>query len=378
MIGSTSIPLSPIHTQVSRAVAAYLTTATRSPGKNSPETPTDAAIVRTLKATLVAEDPVHTAQGPVWALSVLATFIVLLGSRISEEMRINKIISCLLAMGLRHKKSSIRALGSLLIRPLAWVYFQPPLPVDSEESEVDDEVRAQKKQARRIHLRMLQTAVECKAGASTIGAFLSEELSGENPLWRSIEILQHMATRPGKTCEDAMHAMQCMVSFSENVRDNEVDYTWNSSSLLPRSLFSSSPGLLTAEFKSLKEVVEPIFEQVATAEDIRSLTREEMSTPWVFKEMMKTWWMVLSTLRVFDGSEFPVCYEFLSLTLILMEFYCSQMLLKFGLVSSMLTSDVYKVCIFLASIFAVTDATTLQKRGMMTLRLSLACKPCSI
>ena len=315
MLGSTSIPLSPIHTQVSSAVTTYLTTAVHSPGKKSqsPEKPTEAAILRTLKSTLAAEDPEHTAQGPVWALSVLATFIVLLGSRISEDMRINKIIQCLLSMGLRHKKSSVRALGCLLIRPLAWVYFQPPLPADSdEESEVDDEVRVQRKEARRIHLKMMQTAVECKAGVSTIGAFLGEELSGDNPLRRSIEILQHMATRPGKTREDAMDALQCMTSFSENARNNGADCSWSSSLLLPKSLFSSFPGLLTADYKSLKDVVEPIFEQVSTAEDIRCLAPEEMSTPWVFKELVRTWWYLLGTLHMFDSSGLPVRYKFFS------------------------------------------------------------------
>jgi len=86
VLGSTSIPLFPIHTQVSRTVTTYLTTAVYSPGKKSqsPENPTEAAILRTLKSTLAE----HTAQGPVWALSVLATFIVLLGSRISQDMHI--------------------------------------------------------------------------------------------------------------------------------------------------------------------------------------------------------------------------------------------------------------------------------------------------
>ena len=306
MLGLTSIPLSTIHTQVSRAVAVYITTAIHSPGKKSPEKPTDAAILRTLKTTLATEDPEHVAHGPVWALSVLASLIVLLGSRISEDMRINKIISCLLAMGLRHKKCSVRALGCLLIRPLAWVYFQPPLPVDSDdESEVDDEIRIQRTEARRIHFKILQNAVECTAGISTIGAFLSEELSGDNPLRRSIEILQHMAARPGKICEDAMDVMQCMIA-----RNNGADYAWSSSLLLPRSLFSSFPGLLTAEYKSLKEAVEPIFEQVSTAEDIRCLTPEEMSTPWVFKELMRTWWIVLGNSHTFNGSELPVRISF--------------------------------------------------------------------
>ena len=344
-----------------------------SPGKKSPEKPTEAPILRTMKTTLAAEDPEHPAQGPVWALSVLAAFIVLLGSRISEDIRINKIISCLLVLNSRNKKSSVRALGCLLIRPLAWAYFQPPLPADlDEESEVDDEVRVQRKEARRIHLKMIQIAVECKAGVSTIGAFLGEERPGDNPLRRSIEVLQNMAVRPGKTCEDAMDVMQSMTGL--NAHNSGADYSWNSSLLLPRSLFSSIPGLLTAEYKSLRDAVEPIFEQLSTAEDIRCLTPEEMSTPWVFKELMRTWWIVLGTSRMFDGAELPVRYKFSFLLLLRMftEFYCcSQMLLKSGLVYSRQMSDVCKVCVFPAFILSIIDVSVSQKRAMTTVRLRL-------
>jgi hypothetical protein len=248
-------------------------------------------------------------------------------------------------------QEELRALGCLLIRPLAWAYFQPPLPVESdEESEVDDEIRVQRKEARRIHFKILQNAVECTAGVSTIGAFLGEEPSGDNnPLGRSIEILQHMATMPGKTCEDAMDVMQCMIA-----RSNGSDYAWSSSLLLPKSLFSSFPGLLTAEYKTLKEAVEPIFEQVSTAEDIRCLTPEELSTPWVFKELMRTWWIVLGNSHTFDGSELPVRYLIIffgsacqNLCSHGNSIACSQMLLKFGLVYSRLMSDIYKVCVSL-------------------------------
>ena len=257
-------------------------------------------------------------------------------------------------MGLRHKKSSVCALACLLIRPLAWVYFQPPLPVDSDgKSEVDDEVCVQRREACRIHFKILQNAVECTAGISTIGAFLSEELSGDNPLARSIEILQRMAAMSGKTCEDAMDVMQCIIA-----RNNEAD-VWSSSLLLPKSLFSSFPGLLTAEYKPLKEAVEPVFEQVSTAEDIRCLTPEEMSTPWVFKELMRTWWIMLGNSHMLDGSELPVRFKFcICLPDMLMEFYrCSQMLLKFGLVYSRLMSDVYKVYVSLTFVLTLIDAT---------------------
>jgi hypothetical protein len=128
-------------------------------------------------------------------------------------------------------------------------------------------VRVQRKEVCQIHFKVLQNAAECTAGIPTIGAFLGEEPFGDNPLARSIEILQHTAAsaRPGKTCEDAMDAMQCMIA-----RNNRPDYAWSSLLLLPGSLFSESsfPGLLAVEYKSLKDAVEPVFEQVPTAEDI--------------------------------------------------------------------------------------------------------------
>lgn len=145
--GAIAIPLSTVHTKLSRIVATYLTTPTSSPtklAKASTTKPTEAAIVRTLRTTMNMSEPIHVAQGPVWAISVLASFVVLLGSRLCADPILDRIVSNLLSIGMRHSKSSIRALTCVVWRPIAWTYFQPPLPVeDDEESEVDEESYAQ-------------------------------------------------------------------------------------------------------------------------------------------------------------------------------------------------------------------------------------------
>ncbi|KDR82377.1 hypothetical protein GALMADRAFT_237655 [Galerina marginata CBS 339.88] len=303
---STSVPLSTVHTRISNTVTTYLTT-TPPPSAKSPTKPTEAPIVRTLRTTLGCVDPPHVAQGPVWALSVLASFVVLLHSRLSVDPRVNRILSSLLGLGMRHKKSSVRALCCIVWRPVIWAYFQPPLPVNSEdedEQDVKDAEKVSPDQVKKVYLRVMMSVVEMQTGISTIAALLGEETTtGEEPLRQCLEVLQNMATKPQPTCADAIEAMRHMTTLSSSGRD-AVD-AWDANLLLPKGLFSSNPGLLTAEFKNLSTAVRPLFDQVAMFQDIRYLTREEMSRSWVFNGILNAWKTALGNVDMFDDSEVP-------------------------------------------------------------------------
>ncbi|KAF8968986.1 hypothetical protein BDZ97DRAFT_1797269 [Flammula alnicola] len=304
--GSTSIPLSTCHTKIASTIAAYLTTATPSPAKTAQTKPTEAAIVRTLRTTISNAEPTHVAQGPVWAISVLASFVVLLGSRLCADQKVNRIVSSLLSLGMRHKKSSVRALTCIAWRPIAWAYFQPPLPVeDDEESEVDEDSYVQTKHARLAHCKVMLSVVDCQAGVSTIAALLADESSvGEEALRLSIEIIQNMTSKAGHTCQDAVETLKHMVSLSESDQQNAGE-GWDMKLLLPSKLFSANPGLLTTDFKSLSHAVRPVFEQLAMIGDIRCLTRDEMAKDWVFKGLMAAWKIALGCLELCDDAEVP-------------------------------------------------------------------------
>ncbi|KAI5982506.1 hypothetical protein EDC04DRAFT_2616630 [Pisolithus marmoratus] len=70
--------------------ATFLTTSTSSPPlyntlRSKP------LIVRTLRSTLSAADPTHVAHGPMWVLSVLASFIVLLGPKVCADVKLTRV-----------------------------------------------------------------------------------------------------------------------------------------------------------------------------------------------------------------------------------------------------------------------------------------------
>jgi hypothetical protein len=96
--------------------------------------------VKTLRMTLATHDPSCAAQGPVWALCTLAALIVLLGPALVTSTRLTNIVKGLLALSMRHKKSTVRVLMCVIWRPLVWVYFRPPLPRMSDEEENKDRI----------------------------------------------------------------------------------------------------------------------------------------------------------------------------------------------------------------------------------------------
>jgi len=232
--------------------------------------------------------------------------MVLLGSKLCADQKVNKIVSSLLSLGIRHPKSSIRALCCIAWRSVTWVYFQPPLPVESDaESEIDDEVRKTRRYARQAHLRVMSSVVDCQAGVATVAALLGEsDEDDEEALRHSIKILQTMAAKSGNTCIDSLETIRHMVS-SVDARPDGAS-VFDLGMLLPKGLFAANPGLLTTDFKTLSTAVRPLFDEISVMEDVRYLTREEMSKAWVFKGLMEAWKTGLGYLELCDDADVPV------------------------------------------------------------------------
>ena len=236
--------------------------------------------------------------------------VVLLGSKLCADQKVNRIVSSLLSLGMRHPKSSVRALCCIAWRSITWVYFQPPLPVESDaESEVDDDVREKRRYARQAHLRVMSSVVECQAGVATIAALLaeSEDEDEEEALRHSIKILQTMAAKSGNTCIDSLETIRHVVSSVDAAQPGGGG-GFSLGMLLPKGLFAANPGLLTTDFKSLSTAVRPIFDEMSVMEDVRCLTREEMSKGWVFKGLMEAWKTGLGYLELCDDAEVPVSF----------------------------------------------------------------------
>ncbi|KAG0704222.1 hypothetical protein DFH29DRAFT_912360 [Suillus ampliporus] len=302
VLACVSIPQSSLHVRISKAVATFLTTPPRSssPRKTPTKPSLDPIIVRTLRTTLNALEPQHAAQGPVWALSVIASFIVLLGPAVYMDIKLTRVISALLQLAVRNKKSSVRGLACVTWRCVAWAYFRsPPSTVSNDENDVQDSNDRDVELLRENYWKLLKSITDMGAGVSTVAALLGHDAEDEDRLRKALTLVKTMIRKGGQTCGDGMEIARILVNF-ENTGEN-----WSMNKLLPHSLFSSNPGLLTAEYKTLAGAVRPIMEECPQMSDVRSLTRDELSCGWVFDELIHIWRSGLACLELPEGSGTP-------------------------------------------------------------------------
>lgn len=305
MLGCASLPSSSIHNRISNIVSTFLTTCPTSSPHRSPAKPApEPGIIRTLRITLNTVDPQHVAQGPVWALSVIASLIVLLGPLVCTDIRLDRIVSALLSLAIRNKKSSVRALGALLWRCVTWAYLRPPLELYPEggegEEEVDGEQDAQL--ARERSWKLVKSVVDMGTGVSTVAALLGDDLDDEDRLRKALRLVKIMINKGGQTTLDAIDIARALVDYENKGK------SWSMNRLLPHSLFSSNPGLLTVDYKNLSTAVKPIFDECPQLDDIRPLTRDQLSRDWVFSELIDIWRATLGCLEVPDDQSLAVSF----------------------------------------------------------------------
>lgn len=267
----------------------------------SPASPSkDPLIIRTIRTTLQATEPQAPAQGPAWALAVLANIIVLLGSRLYMDLKLSRAISTLLALTMRHKKSSVRGLGCLVWRCITWVWLQPPFKNDS----VDDQLAQEKlSSSRETFWRVVKSVVDIGAGVSTVVALLNDNSSPsasdtEGNLRRVMQIMRGLIQKGGPNCAEAMDILKIFVSV--DARGPELVEEWHANKMLPSGLFNALPGILSVDYKVLATAVKPLFDECPHLDEVRALSREELATEWVFEELMDMWRKGLGSLEMPD------------------------------------------------------------------------------
>lgn len=305
MLGCVNLPPSAVHVRISNIVSTFLTTPATSSPRRSPVKPvSEPGIIRTLRTTLNTVDPQHVAQGPVWALAVLASLIVLLGPSLCTDIRLTRMVSALLSLAMRNKKSSVRALASLLWRCVTWAYLRPPLELCPEDGEDHEEVGEEQdtRLARESFWKLVKSVVDMGTGVSTVAALLGDDCDNEDRLRKALRLVKTMLNKGGQTTLDAIDIAKILVNSENNGK------SWSINNLLPHSLFSSSPGLLTADYKTLSAAVKPIFDECPQLNDIRALTRDQLSKDWVFNELIEIWRATLGCLEILDDCSLPVSF----------------------------------------------------------------------
>ncbi|KAK0201860.1 hypothetical protein DFS33DRAFT_1350639 [Desarmillaria ectypa] len=283
-MASSILPPSEMHSELSESVATFLTIIppklTPSKSKDS-SAHVEALIVRTLRTTLSATDPLHVAHGPVWGLHVLASFLALLRSRTYDDQAVFRIISALFQLPMRHKKNSVRGLLCVVWRVITWVYFQPRLAL-SDESTSSTGSTHRLASSRENWWKFVKTIVSMHAGISTLAALFASGAASE-VMGRAADLLEHMTHKRDSTFRDALAVVRQLIGFEA------PDVEWNWSLLTPQSLFSSNPGLLTVDFKALQTAVSPMYDECAGVHDIRSLSKEDLIDGRILTTFFDVW-----------------------------------------------------------------------------------------
>ena len=331
--GLASLPPNAIHARIAALVAFFLTNAPLGTPSKKPTSPTkDPLIIRTLRTTLGATEPKHVSQGPVWALCVLSSFIIMLGPHLFIDERTTKCMSALLGHAMRHPKSSVRALVCLIWRCVAWAYFQsPPVKLvqasddeDAEEEEVEytDEEKQFHRKRRKTTWTVMRSVLDMGAGVSTLCALLGSAagtVDSEEALERALGLLMEMTNKGGAVSKEALDTVAALVCGAGSTGGSTTvfdvpetlddDWEWNPMKLLPFGLFSASPGLLTVDYGSLAGTVRPLFADCPHVEDIKSLSRDEIMLDWVFDAVIEIWKNGLTSLVCSWNGPLPVSFK---------------------------------------------------------------------
>ena len=274
------------------------------------------------------------AQGPAWALCTIAALVVLLGPTLVTNAKLTNGLKGLLALSVRHKKSSVRALACAVWRPLAWVYFRPPFPrgkahgdADDEDDEQEEEQVWEDEQMVSAHewtqgeeaqrddfWKVVATMLDMGAGVGTAGARLAYRVDDSHSVSCAIALLEAMVQRGGNMCHDAVQTLCRLVSVPSRTLDSpgadtereEEERDWDWARLLPNGLFSADPGLLTVDFASLSEEVRIVLKQTPTVKDVRALSATELWMPGVMDGLIKVWRNALTQVCLSIDAQLPV------------------------------------------------------------------------
>ncbi|KAF5340609.1 hypothetical protein D9611_007421 [Ephemerocybe angulata] len=323
------LPPSSHHVHASNAVLEFVTTpAPPSPSKNkaSPSlAPRDSAIVRTLRTTMSTPDPTHVAQSPIWSISVIASLVVLLGSRICTSKKACTSLLGVLKLA-SNKKTSIRGLFSIAWRTLTWAWFQPDydtLEDDGEDEKTDGESGESAKRSvqndtklktREAFFVLLNEVMQGQTALHNVAAFVScrapASVHPDDNLRRGLTILQSMVFGGNaESVNDAMAILTNLLNPTKSAFPPQPTHR-----ILARGLFSSHPttGLLAVDLaagvnvaNSSMAAVRPLFDGLLNISDVRPLTRAELRKEWVWTRVCKLWRSITTTLQVDEEAEIP-------------------------------------------------------------------------
>ena len=264
-------------------------------------------IVKTIKIASSLSEPPSIASSPVWAVCMLSSIVVLLGPVLLKDFKALRLVSSLLQILLRHKKGSVRALAYRVMSmlTLGWIKYAKDGTDGQDDSGAVVESK-QVKNCREMYWRVICTSLDGGNAIALLGALLgpNSESCSAGRLKRVTWLMNTLTKRGGTASKVGMEALNQLVSFDSQYSDGE--YSTFTGKLLPLSLFSVSPGLLTTEWTFITQATKHAISDLPVVDDVRSLTADEVSISWVWSSLMESWRECLKVLLIRDEEDTPV------------------------------------------------------------------------
>jgi hypothetical protein len=269
-------------------------------------------IVTTLKTAIKCTELTSHAQGPYWALCVLASFIVLGGPALHTNPRLIGTVYHLLQCGIKTRKRAIRAMTSTLWGPLLWNWRRWKDELTPDDSSSDEYARDWNR-ARYTFWKTLQVGAALPTGHAFFASLLGSEEAecSEEDLALLFEEVKNVVKIGGDTTIGMLDMLEKMLTPTTNAVFPPPD-TWNrtfTSKLLPNALFSVTPGLLTTDTAaSIIQAVEFIMCSIPDIFDVRPLTNVEKRRVGVWKTCKEVWVESLRHLALETDETVPAIF----------------------------------------------------------------------
>ncbi len=263
-------------------------------------------IQRTLQATHKFLQPAHHAQGPFWGICVLASIIVLLGPALFSNFNVVKDLHAILKIGFFADKKMVRAFTQMLWGPLVWVWRQHRNDAPEESSAS----RSERERATDYLDRILTLPAR-----QPIGVVLLCALMGRQDVKCPMEdvaftllTLRQAAKDGGDSTQQSLEVLDRLVNSTD--AKAAYDKQWEDgfdARLLCRDLFSTAPGILTAELDEVPGLLERVMVRQPSIDDLRPFSDEEKCQPSIWNRTREIWFVILEQVQLGEDDQLPVC-----------------------------------------------------------------------
>lgn len=264
--------------------------------EKEPADKTSVTLVHAIRIAFRSPLTVHAGQSPLWAVSVLASIIILIGPALLKDGVLIAQLKTLIQGGLC-STSKVRHATESLLGPLVWSWRKwrhSSHLYNADERRGSEEIEEVKSSFQKLLGLMTMSPV----GTIFVGSLLggSQESCQQQDRLHAIYHTGLMGDKGGYSTERALAILDRLV----NAKEDDAFYTsWESKfvdKLTPPLLFSVAPGLLTVEagdplLKSFASVLPKV-------DDIRPLSSEERQMKQVWIRSRDAWMTCLRQLSL--------------------------------------------------------------------------------